>query len=67
MGFDIDAVLAADLDDCAPAPSGDPLKIGFAADLSDLGGFADAPASQAAAYFIDLINCTGGVNGTPLE
>ena len=66
-GFDIDAVLAADLDNCAPAPTGDPLKLGFAADLSDLGGFADAPASQAAEYFIDLINCTGGVNGTPLE
>ena len=66
-GFDIDAVLAADLGNCVPAPSGTPFKIGFAADLSDLGGFADAPASQAADYFIDLINCTGGVNGTPLE
>jgi ABC-type branched-subunit amino acid transport system substrate-binding protein len=66
-GFDIDAVLAADLDDCEPPPTGEPLKLGFAADLSDLGGFADLPASQAAQHFIDLINCTGGVNGTPLE
>lgn len=66
-GFDIDAVLAADLDDCVPLPEGPRLRIGFAADLSDLGGFADAPASQAAAYFIDLINCTGGVDGLPLE
>ena len=66
-GFDIDAVLAADLDDCVPLPEGPRLRIGFAADLSDLGGFADAPASQAAAYFIDLINCTGGVEGLPLE
>ena len=66
-GFDIDAVLAADLNDCVPLPEGPRLRIGFAADLSDLGGFADAPASQAAAYFIDLINCTGGVEGLPLE
>ena len=66
-GFDIDAVLAADLDDCVPLPEGPRLRIGFAADLSDLGGFADAPASQAAAYFIDLINCAGGVDGLPLE
>jgi len=66
-GFDIDAVLAADLSSCEPAPTGEPLKLGFAADLSDLGGFADLPASQAAEHVVDLINCTGGVNGTPLE
>ena len=39
--FDIDAVLATDLNACKPAPSGSALKIGYAADFSDLGGFAD--------------------------
>lgn len=66
-GFDIDAVLAADLANCAPAPTGDPLVIGYAADLSDVGGFADAPASAAAEHFVNLINCAGGVDGTPVE
>lgn len=66
-GFDIDAVLAADLANCAAAPTGDPLVIGYAADLSDVGGFADAPASQAAEHFVNLINCAGGVDGTPVE
>ena len=49
--LDVDAVLAADLDNCAPAPTGEPMKVGYAADLSDLGGFADAPASAAAEHF----------------
>ena len=66
-GFDIDAVLAADLANCAAAPTGDALVIGYAADLSDVGGFADAPASQAAEHFVNLINCAGGVDGTPVE
>jgi branched-chain amino acid transport system substrate-binding protein len=66
-GFDIDAVLATDLDACEPEPTGEPLRFGFAADLSDLGGFADGPASQAAEHFVNLINCAGGVNGTPVE
>src|SRR5262245_4174113 len=50
--LDVDAVLAADLDNCAPEPTGEPLKLGYAADLSDLGGFADAPASAAAEHFV---------------
>lgn len=66
-GFDIDAVLAADLANCAPEPTGEPLIIGYAADLSDVGGFADAPASAAAEHFVNLINCAGGVDGTPVE
>ena len=66
-GFDVDAALDADLDNCAGAPSGDPFIIGFAADLSEVGGFADIPISEAGAYFVDLINCAGGVNGTPVE
>jgi branched-chain amino acid transport system substrate-binding protein len=65
--FDVDAALAADLDACEPAPSGDPLIIGYAADLSEVGAFADKPGTDAAAHFIDLINCSGGVDGTPVE
>ena len=66
-GFDVDAALDADLDNCGPAPSGEPFIIGFAADLSEVGGFADIPISEAGAHYVDLINCVGGVNGTPVE
>ena len=67
MSFDVDAALDADLENCGPAPSGDPFIIGFAADLSEVGGFADIPISEAGAHYVDLINCAGGVNGTPVE
>ena len=54
------------------ASSGDctldtPLKIGYAADFSDLGGFADKPGSEAAKVQVDLINEAGGVGGQPIE
>jgi branched-chain amino acid transport system substrate-binding protein len=65
--LDVDAVLAADLDNCAEAPTGDPLIIGFAADFSEAGGFADVPISEAAEHYVDLVNCAGGANGTPVE
>ncbi|MBC8257700.1 MAG: ABC transporter substrate-binding protein [SAR324 cluster bacterium] len=65
--FNIDAVLATSLSACKAAPSGTPLKIGYAADFSDLGGFADKPASEAAKYFVDLVNCAGGVDGSPIK
>ena len=65
--FDIDATLATNLNACKAAPNGAPLKIGFAADFSDLGGFADKPASEAAIYFVELVNCAGGINGSPIE
>ena len=65
--FNIDAVLATNLSSCKAAPSGTPLKIGYAADFSDLGGFADKPASEAAIYFVDLVNCAGGVDGSPIQ
>ena len=65
--FDVDAALAADLDNCDPAPTGDPLIIVYAADLSEVGAFADKPGSDAAAHYIDLINCSGGADGTPVE
>ena len=66
-GFDVDAALGADLDNCGPAPSGAAFIIGFAADLSEVGGFADIPISEAGQYYVDLINCAGGVNGHPVE
>lgn len=54
------------------ASSGDctldtPLKIGYAADFSDLGGFADKPGSEAAKVQVDLVNEAGGVGGKPIE
>ncbi len=65
-GVDLDAVLDADLANCEK-PSGEPLVIGYAADLSQLGGFADKPGSEAAKFMADLVNCVGGVNGTPIK
>ena len=52
----------------APAAAGDcsldePLTIGYAADFSDLGGFADVPGSEAAEVQVDLLNEAGGVGG----
>lgn len=64
---DLDAVLAADLDNCAEAPSGDPIKVGMAMDFSEVSGFADVPGSEAVKHLAALINCTGGVNGSPVE
>ncbi len=64
--FDIDAVLAADAD-CPEPVSGEPLIIGYAADLGDLGVFADGPASQTASHMANLINCSGGLDGRPVE
>ncbi|MEZ5273146.1 MAG: ABC transporter substrate-binding protein [Ilumatobacteraceae bacterium] len=53
-------------------PSGDctltePLKIGFAADLGELGGFSDGPGSEAAQVMVNMINDAGGVGGLPVE
>jgi branched-chain amino acid transport system substrate-binding protein len=63
---DVDTILSVDLASCQE-PSGEPLIIGYAADLSELGGFADVPGSEAATFMAQLINCAGGVNGTPVE
>ena len=67
MDLDVDAILAADLANCAPVPQGEPLRIGYAADFSELGGFVDIPASAAAEYFAELVNCWGGVDGHAVE
>ncbi len=45
----------------------EPLKIGYAADFSDFGGFADVPGSEAAGVQVELINEAGGVGGHPVE
>ncbi|MGI9051644.1 MAG: ABC transporter substrate-binding protein [Ilumatobacteraceae bacterium] len=45
----------------------EPLKIGYAADFSDLGGFVDRPGSEAAGVQVDLINVAGGVGGQQVE
>jgi len=63
--LDVDAILAAD-PACADPVTGDPIVVGYAADFSDLGGFADGPGSAAVEHFINLINCSGGVNGAPV-
>ena len=65
--IDIDAALAADLGSCEPAPSGEPIRIGMAMDFGEVSGFADIPGSEAVKHLADLINCTGGVNGSPIE
>ncbi|MGE0732372.1 MAG: ABC transporter substrate-binding protein [Acidimicrobiia bacterium] len=44
-----------------------PLKIGFAADLGELGAFSDQPGSEAAKVQVDLLNEAGGVGGQPIE
>ncbi len=65
--IDIDAVLATDLAACAEAPTGEPVKVGMAMDFGDVSGFADIPGSEAASFLAELINCSGGFNGSPVE
>ncbi len=67
QAVDIRAALNADLDNCGPAPSGDPIRVGMAMDFSDVVGFVDIPGSKLVPHFANLINCTGGVNGSPVE
>ena len=64
--WDIDAALAAD-PNCSTPVTGDPFRIGYAADFSEIGGPADIPGSQAALHMADLINCSGGLDGRPIE
>ncbi|MEQ1873745.1 MAG: ABC transporter substrate-binding protein [Ilumatobacteraceae bacterium] len=44
-----------------------PLRIGFAADLGELGAFSDQPGSEAAQVMVDMINAAGGVGGLDVE
>ncbi|GIS99031.1 MAG: hypothetical protein CM1200mP26_07440 [Acidimicrobiales bacterium] len=66
-GLDVEAVLAADLSDCADAPSGDPIRVGMAMDFSDVVGFVDIPGSKVVPFVAELINCAGGINGSPVR
>ena len=58
IAFSLLAVACGSDEESAPST----LKIGYAADFSDLGGFADMPASQAANHFVALVNCSGGID-----
>ncbi len=64
---DIEAMLAADLANCVEAPTGDPIKVGMAMDFSEVVGFIDIPGSKLVPHAAALINCIGGVNGSPVE
>lgn len=66
-GLDIDAILAADLDNCVEAPSGDPIRVGMAMDFSDVVGFVDIPGSNLVPWLAEKANCAGGINGSPVE
>ena len=65
--LDIDAILGADLDNCAEAPTGDPIQVGMAMDFSDVVGFVDIPGSNLVPFVAELANCAGGVDGRPVE
>ncbi len=67
QAVDVEAVLGADLGDCASAPAGDPIRVGMAMDLSGTAGLVDIPGSKLVTHFADLINCIGGVDGSPVE
>lgn len=66
-GLDIDAILAADLANCAEAPTGEPIKVGMAMDFSEVVGFVDIPGSNLVPFVAELANCAGGINGSPVE
>ena len=65
--IDIDGILAADLNDCAAPPTGDPIRVGMAMDFSDVVGFVDIPGSKLVPFIAEKVNCTGGINGSPVE
>jgi branched-chain amino acid transport system substrate-binding protein len=58
LAFSLLAAACGSDEESAPST----LKIGYAADFSDLGGFADMPASQAGEHFVALVNCAGGID-----
>jgi branched-chain amino acid transport system substrate-binding protein len=49
------------------APSGDPIIIGFPADLSSTYAYYDQPMLEGAQLAVDELNESGGVLGRPLE
>jgi branched-chain amino acid transport system substrate-binding protein len=52
---------------CTGQPNDAVLKIGFAADFSDVGGASDRPASEAMKYTVDTLNEAGGAGGSKVE
>ena len=66
-GIDLDAIMGADLDNCAAAPSGDAIKVGMVMDFSEAAGFVDIPGSKLVPYVAELANCAGGINCQPVE
>ncbi len=64
---DLDAVLNPNLECTAPNDALEPLRIGYAADFSELGGYADVPGAAAAEFMVERLNCNGGVAGTRVE
>ena len=65
-GLDIDAILAADLDNCAAEPTGDLIQVGMALDFSEVTGFVDIPGSMLGPFVAEKINCSGAVSYTHL-
>ena len=54
-------------DSSGDIPSGDPIIIGYAADLSSTYAYYDVPMKEGATMAVDEINAAGGVLGRPLE
>lgn len=65
--LDVNAILSADLANCAAEPSGDPIKVGMVMDFGEAAGFVDVPGSEVVPYVASLANCAGGVDGRPVE
>ena len=65
--LDIDAILSADLDNCEEAPTGELIQVGMALDFSEVTGFVDIPGSMLGPFVAEKINCSGGVDGSPVE
>ena len=57
----------SDAGDGDGAASGDPIVIGFPADLSTDWAYYDVPMQEGAQFAVDQINEAGGVLGRPLE
>ena len=53
--------------DASGAASGDPIVIGFPADLTTDWAYYDSPMQEGAQFAVDQINENGGVLGRPLE
>ena len=47
--------------------TGDTFKIGYAADLSEIGGIGDNPGTSGAQFMVDQLNKAGGVCGEQIE